>query len=112
MVTGAVSLERRAPVPDWPPLRLLGDASYSLYLVHGLAISAAFRVLHMAGLEAPAVVLPVSLATGVVAGLLTYQLVEKPLMRLFKTGMAARRPQATAPLAAAVAPVTDTSAAP
>jgi exopolysaccharide production protein ExoZ len=112
MVAGAVSLERRGPIPEWRPLRLLGDASYSVYLVHGLAISAAFRILHMVGLEAPAVVLPVSLATGVVAGLLTYQFVEKPLMRLFKTGMAAHRPKATPPLAAAVAPATDASAAP
>jgi peptidoglycan/LPS O-acetylase OafA/YrhL len=28
---------------------------------------------------------------GVAAGLAAYQLVEKPLMKLFKTGMAARR---------------------
>jgi exopolysaccharide production protein ExoZ len=111
MVTGAVSLERRGPVPNWRPLRMLGDASYSVYLVHGLAISAAFRVLHMLGLTAPAVVLPVSLVAGVVAGLATYQLVEKPLMRLFKTGMGAHRPKA-APLAGAVAPAPDASAAP
>jgi peptidoglycan/LPS O-acetylase OafA/YrhL len=32
------------------------------------------------------------LSTGVAAGMLVYQLVEKPMMKWFHTGMAARRP--------------------
>jgi exopolysaccharide production protein ExoZ len=107
LVTGAVSLERHGRIADWPPLRALGDASYSVYLVHGLAISAAFRALQMAHVNAPAVVLPVSLIVGLVAGLATYRLVEKPLMRLFKTGLGAHRPKAPAPLAGRVAPAPD-----
>jgi exopolysaccharide production protein ExoZ len=99
IVTGAVSLERHGPIPNWRPLQALGDASYSVYLVHGLAISAAFRVLQMVHVTSPWIVLPVSLAAGVVAGLLTYRLVEKPLMKLFKTGMGARRSKAAPQLA-------------
>jgi exopolysaccharide production protein ExoZ len=91
LVTGAVSVERHGHVPDLKPLQALGDASYSLYLIHGLAISAVFRALQMAGVGSAAVMFAVSLVAGVVAGLLAYQLVEKPLMRLFKTGMGARR---------------------
>ena len=94
MVAGAVSLERAGPLPHWWPLRTLGDASYSVYLVHGLAISAAFRLLQMVGVQAPGVTFTASILTGAAAGLVTYQLVEKPLMKLFRTGMAARRPSA------------------
>jgi len=91
LVTGAVSIERAGPLPRWRALRLLGDASYSVYLIHGLAISATVRALQMAGLEAPALQSLASVAAGVAAGLLAYQLVEKPLMKLFHTGMAAKR---------------------
>jgi exopolysaccharide production protein ExoZ len=92
LVTGAVSLERAGPLPHWRPLRALGDASYSVYLVHGLAISAAVRLLQRLGLEAPVPLFLASMATGVAAGLVAYQLAEKPMMKLFRTGMAARRP--------------------
>ena len=91
LVAGAIAVERRGPVPNFWPLRALGDASYSVYLVHGLAISAAFRGLQMAGVASPPVLFAASIVAGVAAGLAAYQLVEKPLMKLFKTGMAARR---------------------
>jgi exopolysaccharide production protein ExoZ len=91
LVAGAVSVERAGPIPSLPPLRALGDASYSLYLVHGLAISAAFRLLQKAGVTSLPLLLGASVIAGVAAGLLAYQLVERPLMKLFKTGMAARR---------------------
>ena len=107
LVTGAVGLERRGLAPRLAPLRLLGDASYSIYLAHGLAISAAFRLSQMAGLTSPAVQFALSLAAGVAGGLAVYQLAEKPLMRLFKTGMAARR----APGAPDTAPAVETAPA-
>jgi exopolysaccharide production protein ExoZ len=102
LVSGAVSLERAGPLPHWWPLRLLGDASYSVYLVHGLAISAAFRLLRNLA-EGPVPAFTVSVVAGVVAGLLTYQFAEKPLMKLFRTGLAARRPGAAIPAGAAPA---------
>jgi exopolysaccharide production protein ExoZ len=97
LVAGAVSLEQAGPIPAWPPLRALGDASYSVYLVHGLAISAAFRLLQMAGVTSLPVLFAAALVAGVAAGLLAYQLAEKPLMKLFKTGMAARRDRSARP---------------
>ena len=100
LVTGAVSLERAGPLPHWWPLRALGDASYSVYLVHGLAISAAFRLLQPI-VDAPIPTFIVSVIAGVAAGLTVYQFAEKPLMKLFRTGMAAKRPgPAIAPHAA------------
>jgi exopolysaccharide production protein ExoZ len=104
LVAGAVSLERAGPLPHWWPLRALGDASYSVYLIHGLAVSAAWRLLQLAGLEAPVLAFLASLAAGVVAGLLAYQLFEKPLMKLFRTGLAAKRPGPALGVAAASKP--------
>jgi len=101
LVTGAIGIERAGPVPNLWPLRTLGDASYSLYLVHGLAISAAFRGLQKAGVTSPPVLFALSIVVGVAGGLVTYQLVEKPLMKLFKTGMAARRDRTARARAAA-----------
>jgi len=102
LVSGAVSLERAGPLPHWWPLRTLGDASYSVYLVHGLAISAAFRLLRGV-VSGPIPAFAVSVVAGVAAGLVVYQFAEKPLMKLFRTGMAAKRPgPAIAPAAAPV----------
>jgi len=91
LVAGAVSVERDGPVPNLWPLRALGDASYSVYLVHGLAISAALRALSMIGIQSPPAVFLASIAVGVAAGVCAYQLVEKPAMRLFRTGLGAHR---------------------
>ncbi|MGA0606728.1 acyltransferase family protein [Phenylobacterium sp. VNQ135] len=97
LVAGAVSVERHGRVPDLWPLRVIGDASYSLYLVHGLAISAAIRVLGAVGLNNPALVFTASLVAGVIAGLAAYHLAEKPMMKLFRTGLGAHRPSGVAP---------------
>lgn len=105
LVTGAISLERSGPLPHWWPLRALGDASYSVYLVHGLAISAAVRVLQQLGLDLPALTFSVAIAAGVTAGLLVYHLFERPMMQLFRTGMAARRQSGRLP--SGVAPARD-----
>ena len=90
LVAGAVSLEHARPLPHWWPIRALGDASYSVYVVHALAISAAFRLFQKIGLASPTPLFVLS--SGVAAGMLVYQLVEKPMMKWFHTGMAARRP--------------------
>jgi exopolysaccharide production protein ExoZ len=92
LVTGAVCLERAGAVPRWRPLGLLGDASYSLYLVHGLAISAVVRILTQVGLAHPAVILTCGILAGLVAGIVVYRLVEKPLMGLFKPRLKIQEP--------------------
>jgi exopolysaccharide production protein ExoZ len=96
LVSGAVSIERHGAVPNLWPLRALGDASYSVYLIHGLAISAAARALSLVGLETPLALFATAIVVGVAAGLVAYQLVEKPAMRLFHTGLGAHRPSRAA----------------
>lgn len=82
IVAGAIGLERRGMAPALPVLHRVGDASYSLYLIHGLAISATVRGLAMVGLSSPPMILVCGLVVGVGAGLLVYRLVEQPLTRL------------------------------
>ncbi|MDP2354731.1 MAG: acyltransferase [Beijerinckiaceae bacterium] len=84
LVAGAVSLERFGPVPNLRLMHGLGNASYSIYLIHGLAIAGSFRALKMVGLDQPWIALPVSIAAGVAAGFVLYWLVEKPITRFLK----------------------------
>lgn len=94
IVAGAVSLDRAGLVADWPILKFLGDASYSIYLVHGLALSVAARLLAIAGIDWAPALLIAGVAGGLGAGSACYLLVEKPLLRFFHH--AARRPRAPA----------------
>lgn len=81
IVWGGLGLERAGKVPDWPAARLLGDASYSIYLVHGLSIAVALRV--MSGLGAPdALTIAGLIAAGLAAGLVCYGVIERPISRL------------------------------
>jgi exopolysaccharide production protein ExoZ len=98
LVTGAVSFERRGAIPRWRGLEEIGNASYSIYLVHGLAISAVLRLMGQFIAAPPLVVFVASNLAGVLSGLLSYHLLERPLMRLFN------RP-------GPIAPVTETKSA-
>jgi|GEM_PF-6154770 len=81
---GAVNLERRGEwlMPSW--IVLLGDASYSIYLAHFMVVStiAHFVFRHVHYLHVPNLVWMAALVfSGVGAGLLTYILIERPLLR-------------------------------
>jgi exopolysaccharide production protein ExoZ len=100
IVAGAVSAERggwvvRAPVLG-PALARLGDASYSIYLVHGLLVSAAAHVLAKLGLSAPPVLAAGGVAAGLAGGFVVYALVEKPLTRALGRLVRARADSAAA----------------
>lgn len=94
VVGGALFLERAGRVRDLPWLHLLGDASYSLYLSHGMALSACGQIAQRAGLGAVPGGFPlfVLLAGGAsaAAAVALFLLVERPLTRL----LLARRPPA------------------
>ena len=88
-VYGIISLERQGLVPRLPLLLLLGNASYSLYLIHPMVLSALDQVLERTGVAAAATApLPglglslVIIAVTATAGCLCYVLVEQPLGRL------------------------------
>lgn len=69
----------------------LGDASYSIYLVHVLVLSAVGRALHsLAGtvvLSNAAMIIMLVLCV-IVAGLLSYRIIERPLLRLTRKAFA------------------------
>jgi exopolysaccharide production protein ExoZ len=84
IVAGAASIEQSAPPAKWRPLSLLGDASYSIYLVHGLAISAAARLLPVLGLSSQAVILIGGFLAAAAVGVASYFILEKPTLAFFR----------------------------
>jgi peptidoglycan/LPS O-acetylase OafA/YrhL len=83
VVAGAVSLETRLAriLPPW--LLTLGDASYSIYLVHGFVLPAVGTLMiALLWTTMPALVFTVAacLIVGSAAGWLVYALVERPLL--------------------------------
>lgn len=82
IVWGALSLEGCSRAPTIAPLKGLGDASYSLYLAHGLALSLAFKLIRGRGLP-PAAEVALAIPLALVCGLLCYRLVERPLLTIF-----------------------------
>lgn len=88
IVGGCLLVERARPVAAWRAPRMLGDASYSLYLSHGMALTALAVVWRRAGLLR----LPLSefwfclagLALAVASGCALYSAVEKPIEQALK----------------------------
>lgn len=90
----AIELSNR--LPPVKALRMLGDASYSMYLTHMFVVGPAWLIakkLHLGGVLASIGAIGVSL----VVGLISYRFVEKPLMAYFHN----RRKTAVAKTAAA-----------
>lgn len=80
-VSGCIWLERAGGWPDTllAPLAIVGDASYALYLIHGVVISFVHK------LVAPGLTGGVlSVAVAVVASICLHKLVEKPLIAYLK----------------------------
>lgn len=72
---------------ELPLLRWLGAISYSIYLIHGLAISAAMSVVAdylpgLAKLEAAAAVLALTLGLTLAVSTLTHRFIERPGIRI------------------------------
>ncbi|ODT71337.1 MAG: hypothetical protein ABS75_08675 [Pelagibacterium sp. SCN 63-23] len=82
----SVGMEQSLPRLSW--LEALGDASYSIYLVHIFAVGAIAGVaLRLVGTDNPLVVAAVLLAAiagGLGAGWVLYRTLEQPLMRALK----------------------------
>lgn len=78
-----VRLEREGHFTVPAPLLLLGAASYSIYLTHGLAVSIVGRVMH-----SPLLVVTIGLISSIGIGLSYYWLIETPLLHLKRKGRA------------------------
>jgi peptidoglycan/LPS O-acetylase OafA/YrhL len=82
VVVGLVECERNGRLKVGRGLALLGAASYSIYLVHGPALSALIQIMNMAfGRMVPVYLAVIALACGsVAAGLVFYAVCERPLL--------------------------------
>lgn len=83
-VTGTLALQSR-----WPDLRVgllgtLGDASYSIYLLHTILMVFIFKALRMLPFDGPLFAAAAGVATVVIcaaAGVLCYRKLEKPMLQ-------------------------------
>jgi exopolysaccharide production protein ExoZ len=99
-VAGALTLElgggvsKRGPPPSRPAravettVRVLGDGSYAIYILH---LPATALVAHTLGWSHPWLFLTVSLAASIAAGLAGRAFVEKPLLRKLREAGTRRR---------------------
>lgn len=87
LVAGCLSLEGRGLWPDilLKPFEKLGNASYALYLTHGLVISFTYKLLGHGQLSNLA-----AIALSVIVAFCTYYLFEKPTLKFFKQRMKRR----------------------
>ena len=97
LAAGAIFLERGRAIPKSRLLHLLGDASYSIYLVHGIALTAVGAVWAKAGIGIGVGGIAGFTVVGVVsaclAGIALHVTIEKPLHALAQR--ATRRAAAT-----------------
>ncbi|MEP9377261.1 acyltransferase [Aquabacter sp. CN5-332] len=86
IVIGALILEKAGAVRKYPFFTLLGDASYSIYIVHGIALSAAGQIWRRLGLvDLPGGLLLFAVCAtvaSVAAGVVVHFTIERPLLRL------------------------------
>lgn len=74
-------------LPRLAILEWIGDASYSIYLIHIYAVAVvaglAYHLMDVGNVWADDIVAAVSVVVGTLAGLLLYRFVEKPALRFF-----------------------------
>jgi exopolysaccharide production protein ExoZ len=78
VVAGAVTIEARRGMPTVPPLLVLGDASFSIYLVNVFVVAAVWRLMERA--PVPLYCTAAMIATAVI-GIVFWRAVERPLTR-------------------------------
>jgi exopolysaccharide production protein ExoZ len=94
IVALALAFEKVGKVPHLPLVKLLGDASYSIYLWHTIAISACVRIVSHFGLD-PLFVMVAGPPAGIALGMLVYWAVEEPLLKLMRKSPDRAIPSAT-----------------
>lgn len=92
-----LAIRFEASLPRVKLFELIGDASYSIYLVHiyevAILSGIAFRMLDPGDLWADYFVALVSIAGGTLAGILVYRWVEQPALRFFNGIFGKPRPK-------------------
>jgi exopolysaccharide production protein ExoZ len=81
LVAGLTAIERDGGLPAIAPLKSLGDASYSIYLCHTLAMGA---VAVSFGIWDTPLFAPVAFVVGTASGWLVWKLMEAPVQALLR----------------------------
>ena len=96
IVSGALLLEKVVALPAWRLPSLLGDSSYSLYLTHGIVLSAIgqlwLRLPFGNGGFSLAAFSILALLACVLGGVLVYRLIDEPLQKRLRAGAKTNRP--------------------
>lgn len=103
VVAGAAWLERAGGLGASKPLKFLGDASYSIYLAHPIALAAFAKLgggLALAGLGAKVGFYLALVGAAVVCGVALYLALERPMLRALKPRRACARAARAVPAAA------------
>lgn len=97
LVGGIVAVERSGALPSLPVLKALGDASYPLYMIHPVLLSAMAQLWRALGLTtlSPWLYVVAALMVTSIVGWLAHITLERPLAVAF--GPKAARKQALAP---------------
>jgi peptidoglycan/LPS O-acetylase OafA/YrhL len=108
MIVAALTLSR-TPVltgPFWRFWGFIGDASYSIYLIHTLTISLPrlFLARYIAPADAPWLYVALMTVLAFVPGLLAYMYLEKPLLDYFQRKIEGDRKKQAVPMAATPPP--------
>ncbi len=93
IVLGVAARDARVPVFRGPLLGFIGNASYSVYLVHLPVIIVAVRAAKARHLQPNTLVLTLVAITATIAGFMFHATVERPLTRLLATRASAGTPQ-------------------
>jgi exopolysaccharide production protein ExoZ len=95
IVGGVTQIEKKAGMFHAGLLKLLGDSSYSLYLTHGITLTAMavlWQKLHLFNTKPTILAFIVAgPVAAVIVGILVYQFAEDPMRRLFKRWIPANR---------------------
>jgi exopolysaccharide production protein ExoZ len=89
IVCGGITIDRHGSLPRLPMLEALGNASYSIYLTHFLAILAVSILVQKLSLPSGAWVYGGSFAVALITGVACFTWIERPLTRLVRTVMGA-----------------------
>jgi exopolysaccharide production protein ExoZ len=87
-----LAFERRpGGIPEWRPLRILGDASYSIYLWQTFALMLWYKLARHFALSDVSKGVGIVL-TGLIGGVMAYYLIERPMLALLRRYRHGRAP--------------------
>lgn len=85
IVAGLIAVEETGRLPSIPVLKAVGDASYPLYMVHPVLLSAMAQALDLAGVEMPPwLYVAAALVVTSIVGWFAHLRLERPLISAFK----------------------------